>query len=99
MLTPQPGPVLVLGGGLSDRHHGLWRAVVQAAGGAGARVLVLPTASDHPEASAHRLALRLQRWGAVPEVLPLAPCWAGSGLAQARALAQQAGWPARARCF
>ncbi|GAB4116994.1 MAG: hypothetical protein Fur0014_18790 [Rubrivivax sp.] len=46
------GTLVILGGAVKDGNDALWQAVVQAAGGPGALVLVLPTASSDPERAA-----------------------------------------------
>lgn len=89
------GTLVILGGAVKDGNDALWQAVVQAAGGPGALVLVLPTASSDPEAAARHTAQQLHRRGARAEVLPIAPRWPGSGLEQARALAHDPAWVAR----
>lgn len=81
------GTLVILGGAVKDGNDLLWRSVVQAAGGRGALVLVLPTASSDPEGSAAHTAAQLSRHGAVTEVLPVAPRWPGSSLEHARAQA------------
>lgn len=89
------GTLVILGGAVKDGNDALWQAVVQAAGGAGALVLVLPTASSDPQGAARAAMVQLQRRGARVDVLPVAPRWPGSSLAQARQQADQAGWMAR----
>lgn len=91
----RPGTLLVIGGALKDGNDSVWQAAVQAAGGPGALVLVLPTASGDPERAARLTAEQLQRRGARTEVLPIAPHWPGSSLADAQAQAQAARWAAR----
>lgn len=89
------GTLVILGGAVKDGHDALWQAVVQAAGGPGALVLVLPTASADPERTARQTALQLERRGARAEVLPIAPRWPGSDLAHAREQAHAPVWLAR----
>ena len=89
------GTLVILGGAVKDDHDALWRAVVQAAGGPGALVLVLPTASADPVRAASHTATQLQRRGARTEVLPIAPRWPGLDAAQAQARAREAQWVAR----
>lgn len=91
---PRSGTLVVLGGAVKDGHDALWQAVVRAAGGPGARVLVLPTASAQPERAGRLTAEQLVRRGAVAEVLPVAPRWAGSSLAAAQAAAHDPRWVA-----
>lgn len=89
------GTLVILGGAVKDGNDALWQAVVQAAGGTGALLLVLPTASSDPESAARATAEQLQRRGARAEVLPVAPRWPGSSLAHAREQADDARWVAR----
>ncbi|RVT53877.1 cyanophycinase [Rubrivivax albus] len=89
------GTLVILGGAVKDGNDALWQAVVQAAGGPGALVLVLPTASSDPEGAARATLTQLQRRGARVEVLPVAPRWPGSSLAHARQQANDAAWVAR----
>lgn len=89
------GTVVVMGGAVRDDNDALWSAVVQAAGGPGARVLVLPTASAEPQRSGAAAAAQLQRRGAVVEVLPIAPRWPGGSQASAQALAHDTQWVRR----
>lgn len=93
--APARGTLVILGGAVKDGHDALWQAVVQSAGGAGALVLVLPTASADPERAARLTAVQLERRGARVEVLPIAPRWPGSSLAHARAQAHEPAWVAR----
>ncbi|MEN9627535.1 MAG: hypothetical protein RJA10_762 [Pseudomonadota bacterium] len=93
--NPAGGTLVILGGAVKDGNDALWQAVVQAAGGAGALVLVLPTASSDPQGAAQATMTQLQRRGARVEVLPVAPRWPGSSLTQARQQAEQAGWSER----
>lgn len=94
--APAPaGTLVVLGGAVKDGNDALWQAIVQAAGGPGALVLVLPTASGDPERAARLTAEQLQRRGARTEVLPIAPRWTGSSAADALARAHDAHWVAR----
>jgi cyanophycinase len=91
----RPGTLVVLGGAVKDGNDVLWQAIVQAAGGPGALVLVLPTASGDPERAARLTAEQLQRRGARTEVLPIAPRWPGSSAEEARARAHDPQWVAR----
>lgn len=72
-----PGPVIAIGGALRGDNAAVWSRIVQAAGGAGATVAVLPTASAEPQASGQAAAEHLRRHGAVADVLPLAAGWPG----------------------
>ncbi|MBL8329737.1 MAG: cyanophycinase [Rubrivivax sp.] len=89
-----PGTLVVMGGAVKEGNEALWQAVVQAAGGPGQRVLILPTASADPQRTAGLTAEQLQRRGALTEVLPIAPRWPGSSLDDARARAHDARWVA-----
>jgi cyanophycinase len=89
---PPKGTLVILGGAVKPSNDLLWRAVVDAAGGPGARLLVLPTASDHPERSGRQTAEQLSRRGAEAEVLPISPFWPGADAAQARAQAFDSRW-------
>lgn len=89
------GTLVILGGAVKDDHHALWQAVVDAAGGAGRLVLVLPTASGDPERSGEQAAQQLRRRGARAEVLPIAPHWSGGNAEQARAQASDPAWAQR----
>ena len=93
--APARGTLVILGGAVKDGHDALWQSVVQAAGGAGALVLVLPAASADPERAARVTAMQLERRGARVEVLPIAPAWPGSTAADARARAHEPAWVAR----
>jgi cyanophycinase len=86
------GTLVILGGAVKDEHEALWQAIVQAAGGPGRLILVLPTASQNPERAATLSATQLQRRGARTEVLPIAPNWPGSSAHEARQQAQDARW-------
>lgn len=69
----QPGPAVPIGGGLKNDHDVVWQRLVALAGGAGARWVVLGTASESPLASAEAAAVQLRRRGAEAEVLPVSP--------------------------
>ncbi|MFN9449988.1 MAG: cyanophycinase [Rubrivivax sp.] len=90
--APPAGTLVILGGAVKDDHDTLWQAIVQAAGGPGALILVLPTASQNPERAAALAATQLQRRGAQTELLPIAPRWPGSSAGDARQQAQDARW-------
>jgi cyanophycinase len=93
--APPAGTLVILGGAVKDGHDALWSAVVQAAGGPGSLVLVLPTASGDPVRSGQHAAEQLARRGARTEVLPIAPRWPGADAAAARRAAQDPRWVER----
>lgn len=72
-----PGPAIPIGGALRLDNAAVWPRIVQEAGGAGARIGVLATAAADPARSAERIVGALQRAGAQPEVIPVAPRAAG----------------------
>ena len=84
--TPvEPGPAVVIGGGLSEANAPVWERIVALAGGKGARIAVLPTASDDPEGSAANTVATLHRYGAEAFSIPVAPELKGTdALAAAR---------------
>ncbi len=86
------GTLVIIGGALKDGNEAVWQAVVQAAGGPGQRLLILPTASADPQRTAQLTAEQLQRRGALTETLPIAPQWPGSSAADALAQAHEARW-------
>lgn len=66
-LLGQSGTLVIAGGGkLPER---LYQTFVQASGGKGARIAVLPTASGEPKESAAAMVDRLKALGAVPVVM------------------------------
>lgn len=71
------GTVVAVGGALRDDNHAVWGRIVELAGGAGARFVVLATASGEPELAAAAIVSQLQRHGAVATVIPVAPMIAG----------------------
>jgi cyanophycinase len=86
------GSTVVIGGALRDDNHAVWQRVVQLAGGQGARIAVLATASSDPSASAAAIVATLQRHGAVAEAIPVAPLLPGT---DAVADARDPRWVAR----
>lgn len=88
------GPLVVAGGEFGFANPG-WRRLVELAGGAGAPVLVVPTASTGPEAAGARIVEHLKSLGAAAELLPLYP--GGEGRADASGTASDPAWVARAR--
>lgn len=66
-LAAQTGTLVIAGGGkLPDR---VYRAFVEAAGGKGARIAILPTASAEPRESAAAMADRVRELGGEPVVI------------------------------
>lgn len=64
---PAQGTLIIAGGGALPRE--IYGAFVAAAGGGGARIAVLPTASAEPRESAQAMVERLRELGAHPVVL------------------------------
>lgn len=77
------GSVVVVGGALRDDNHAVWQRVVDLAGGPGARIAVLASASGEPLATAASIVANLQRHGAVAQAIPVAPLIPGIDLAAA----------------
>jgi cyanophycinase len=67
----QQGTLVIIGGGLSPDTRDIWQTIVEAAGGAGAQIAIIPTASQEPEDAGQRTAQTLERYGAKPFVVPL----------------------------
>lgn len=89
-----PGPVVAIGGALRGGNAPVWERLVALAGGAGARIAVLPTASDNPARTAASTVATLRRYGAEAFEIPVAPRLAGT---DARAAARDPRWVARLR--
>ncbi|MYM87548.1 cyanophycinase [Rugamonas sp. FT82W] len=70
-LAPQ-GSLVIVGGALRSDNAVVWQRIVQLAGGAGARIAVLPSAAANPEGSGAHLAAYLNHYGASAFVVPLA---------------------------
>ena len=77
------GSVVVVGGALRDDNQAVWQRVVDLAGGPGAHIAVLATASGEPLAAAAGIVANLQRRGAVAQAIPVAPSIPGIDLAAA----------------
>lgn len=90
--APAPGPVVVIGGALREGNAPVWERLVALAGGTGARIAVLPTASDDPARAAASTVATLRRYGAEAFELPVAPRLAGS---DARSAARDPRWVAQ----
>ncbi|RFP19349.1 MULTISPECIES: cyanophycinase [unclassified Duganella] len=69
-VAPQ-GSLVIVGGALRADNAVVWQRVVQLAGGAGARIAVLPSAAANPERSGANLAKYLNRYGASAFVVPV----------------------------
>ena len=77
--APTPmGSLVIIGGALRADTAEVWQRIVALAGGAGARIAVLPCAAAHPERSGAATAAILRRYGADAFVVPLAVRLAGS---------------------
>jgi cyanophycinase len=72
------GALVIIGGALRPETAAVWQRIVALAGGAGARIAVLPCAAAHPERSGAGIAATLQRYGADAFVAPVAVRLAGS---------------------
>jgi cyanophycinase len=71
--TAHAGTAIVIGGALKTDNDAVWQRVVDAAGGAGARIAVFATAAANPERSASLIVATLNRHGAKAEAIPVAP--------------------------
>lgn len=67
------GSVLAIGGAIRDDNTEVWSRLVQAAGGAGARIVVFTTSSSDPARTGRTIAAQIGRHGGVAEVLDLPP--------------------------
>lgn len=81
---PVPGTVIPMGGAIRDDNEAIRQRLVQLAGGAAARFVVIPSSSSHPEMSGADAVEQLRRRGAQAELLKIAPRWAGETLESAR---------------
>ncbi|WP_310385582.1 cyanophycinase [Roseateles sp.] len=68
-----PGTAIIIGGALKYDNDAVWRRIVEAAGGPGARFAVLATAAANPERSAAQIVAALNAQGARAEAIPVAP--------------------------
>ena len=71
-VAPQ-GHLVIIGGALRADNAPVWQRIVRLAGGAGARIAVIPAAAGDPVASGNRLVRTLNDYGAAAFLLPLAP--------------------------
>jgi cyanophycinase len=69
--APQ-GSLVIVGGALRADNAEIWQRVVKLAGGAGARIAVIPAAAANPLRSGANLAGYLNQYGASAFVVPLA---------------------------
>ena len=69
--APQ-GSLVIVGGALRADNAEIWQRVVKLAGGAGARIAVIPAAAANPVRSGANLAGYLNHYGASAFVVPLA---------------------------
>lgn len=68
-----PGTAIIIGGALKYDHDAVWKRIVDAAGGPGARFAVFATAAANPERSAALIVAALNAQGARAEAIPVAP--------------------------
>ncbi len=71
------GNLVIIGGALRADNAPVWQRIVGLAGGAGARIAVIPAAAGNPEKSGQRLVQALNGYGAAAFLLPVAPRLAG----------------------
>ncbi|MHA4871885.1 cyanophycinase [Duganella sp. PWIR1] len=81
---PVAGTVMPMGGSVRDDNERVRQRLVQLAGGADARFVVIPTSSSRPEATGMDAVEQLRRRGAKAELLKIAPRWDGETLESAR---------------
>jgi cyanophycinase len=94
---PVVGTVIPMGGAVRSDNEAVRQRLVQLAGGAAARFVVIPSASSRPELSGADAVAQLQRRGAKAELLKIAPLWAGETLESARRAAADPDIVARIR--
>jgi len=70
--APPKGSLVIAGGAVRGDNTVIWQRVVQLAGGAGARIAVLPSAAGNPARSGAYAAAGLNKQGANAFVVPLA---------------------------
>jgi cyanophycinase len=75
---PVKGSLVIAGGALREDNAQVWTRIVELAGGPGARIAVFATAAGNPERSGRNAATYLERYGARPFVVPVAPRLRGS---------------------
>ena len=69
--TAPQGSLVIVGGGLKADNAEIWQRIVTLAGGPGARIAVLPSASANPERAGQWISERLNSYGAAAFVVPL----------------------------
>jgi cyanophycinase len=67
------GSLVVIGGAAQRDNHGIWEEIVDAAGGEGAEIAVIPAASSYPERAGNRAVETLEAAGADAFLIPIAP--------------------------
>ncbi|MBT9492316.1 MAG: cyanophycinase [Paucibacter sp.] len=67
------GTAIIIGGALKYDNDAVWKRIVDAAGGTGARFAVFATAAANPERSAAQIVAALNAQGARAEAIPVAP--------------------------
>jgi cyanophycinase len=77
------GTAVPIGGALQPGNDEVWQRLVDLAGGAGARFVVLGTGSQDPVGSAAEAVEGLQKRGAVAQALPVSPLLPGTDVAAA----------------
>ncbi|MBL8521224.1 MAG: cyanophycinase [Betaproteobacteria bacterium] len=91
------GTAAVIGGALRADNQAVWSRLVRDAGGADARWLVIPAASESPEKSAQDTLATLRQYGASGEAIPLSTRWAGQDAAGIARVARDEAWIAKVR--
>ena len=79
--TPK-GTLVIIGGNLRPDNADVWQRIVQLAGGAAARIAVLPSAAADPARSGEAIVTRLKAYGAAAFLVPLAVKLEGSDYRQ-----------------
>jgi len=69
--TEIKGSLLIIGGALRSDNDVVWKKFIQQAGGKGARIAIIPTASANPMRTGNAVAATLKRHGAQAFVLPV----------------------------
>ena len=67
----KPGALVIVGGALRFDDPEVWTRMVDLAGGKGARVAVIPTASGNPKKNGGLIVEAFKRYGADPTLIPL----------------------------
>ncbi len=71
--APPKGSLVIIGGALRADNAPVWQRIVRLAGGAGARIAVIPAAAGNPAGSGGRLVQTLNSHGAAAFLVPVAP--------------------------